>query len=240
VHGSTVDHTSWQAVPPDLEPHFTVYNMDRCGRGRSGDAPAYAMEREFKDVAAVVDAIGGPVHVAGHSYGSNCALEATQLTKNIDTLVLYEPLVISAGPEDVPPGLAQELEALIAQDRRDEAISLFYQRAMFLTPELIQQQRAGPTWTSRLESAHVLVRELRAINFDYRFPWARAQAYDRPTVFLMGEITLPRLRASTEALHAVLPNSEVVTLPGHGHGGLRTAPKLVAAEVLKFLRNGSS
>ena len=136
VHGSTVDHTAWDAVLPGLEPYFTVYTMDRRGRGRSGDARTYAMEREFEDVAAVVDNIGGPVPVVGHSYGSNCALEAAQLTVNISKLVLYEPLVIAAGPEDVPPGLAQELEDLIAQDRRDEAVGVFCQRVLGNTPDL--------------------------------------------------------------------------------------------------------
>jgi peptide-methionine (S)-S-oxide reductase len=60
VHGTTADHTRWARVLPELEPHFTVYAMDRRGRGGSGDAADYAIEREFEDVAAVVDAIGDP------------------------------------------------------------------------------------------------------------------------------------------------------------------------------------
>jgi pimeloyl-ACP methyl ester carboxylesterase len=239
VHGSTVDHTAWDGVLPGLEPYFTVYTLERRGRGRSSDAQTYALEREFEDVAAVVDSLGGPVAVVGHSYGANCALEATQLTPNISRLVLYEPLVISAGPEDVPAGLAQELDELIAQARRDEAAGLFYQRVLGMSPEAIEQLRADAAWASRVESAHTLVRELRAINFDYRFAWNKAQAYDRPTLFVMGEVSLPRLRASVAALHAVLPNSELVALPGQGHAGLRTAPEMVAAEVRKFLRGSS-
>jgi pimeloyl-ACP methyl ester carboxylesterase len=39
VHGTTADHTRWQALLPLLEPHVTVYAMDRRGRGASGDAP---------------------------------------------------------------------------------------------------------------------------------------------------------------------------------------------------------
>ena len=44
---------------PELERHFTVYAVDRRGRGGSGDAPTYAVEREFEDVAAVVDSLEG-------------------------------------------------------------------------------------------------------------------------------------------------------------------------------------
>ncbi|MGH2627301.1 MAG: alpha/beta fold hydrolase, partial [Anaerolineales bacterium] len=52
VHGTTADHTRWALILPELERHFSVYAMDRRGRGESGDAESYALEREFEDVAA--------------------------------------------------------------------------------------------------------------------------------------------------------------------------------------------
>jgi pimeloyl-ACP methyl ester carboxylesterase len=65
VHGAVADHARWRPLLPHLEPHVTVHAMDRRGRGASGDAPGYAIEREFEDVAAVVRAVaaaaGGPV-----------------------------------------------------------------------------------------------------------------------------------------------------------------------------------
>ncbi|HEU4397426.1 MAG TPA: alpha/beta fold hydrolase, partial [Actinomycetota bacterium] len=57
VHGTTADHTRWRPLLPYLEPHATVYALDRRGRGTSGDAPDYGVAREFEDVAAVVDAV---------------------------------------------------------------------------------------------------------------------------------------------------------------------------------------
>src|SRR5687768_3496627 len=70
VHGATHDHTTaWRFVVPQLEWHFTVYAMDRRGRGGSGDSPAYELQREAEDVAAVIDSIDKPVNVLGHSYG---------------------------------------------------------------------------------------------------------------------------------------------------------------------------
>ena len=47
VHGAFGDHARWDALRPYLEPHFTVHAMDRRGRGASGDAADYAVEREF-------------------------------------------------------------------------------------------------------------------------------------------------------------------------------------------------
>ncbi len=60
VHWIWADAGRWDAVMRALEEHYTVYAMDRRGRGMSGDNPSYALEREFEDVAALVDAIGEP------------------------------------------------------------------------------------------------------------------------------------------------------------------------------------
>ena len=53
VHGMTADHTRWEPVRPAFEEQFTVYAIDRRGRGGSGDAAEYELEREIEDVTAV-------------------------------------------------------------------------------------------------------------------------------------------------------------------------------------------
>jgi len=81
VHGALSDRTRFEALRPHLEPHATVYAMDRRGRGLSGDGPDYDIERENEDVAAVVEAApraaGAPVAVYGHSGGASFALGAS-------------------------------------------------------------------------------------------------------------------------------------------------------------------
>jgi hypothetical protein len=42
---------------PYLEPYLTVHALDRRGRGATGDAPEYRLERGYQDVAAVVDTV---------------------------------------------------------------------------------------------------------------------------------------------------------------------------------------
>ena len=91
VHGTGGASTRWTPILPALEQHFSVCVVDRRGRGASGDGNTYAIEREFEDIAAVVDAMGEPVNLLGHSFGGICALEAGLLTRNLRKLVLYEP-----------------------------------------------------------------------------------------------------------------------------------------------------
>jgi pimeloyl-ACP methyl ester carboxylesterase len=63
IHGSLSEHTRWQPVLSLLGERFTVYTMDRRGRGQSGDGPGYTIQCEFDDIAAVARSIGEPVHL---------------------------------------------------------------------------------------------------------------------------------------------------------------------------------
>ncbi|MGH2577519.1 MAG: alpha/beta fold hydrolase [Actinomycetota bacterium] len=85
------DHTTFRCITPILASRFTVYAMDRRGRGASEDSSEYAMEREVEDVVAVVAALGQDVALFGHSFGADLALQASARTSNLSPLVLYEP-----------------------------------------------------------------------------------------------------------------------------------------------------
>ena len=61
VHGTSAGRSRWEPVLPSLERRFTVYAMDRRGRGSSGDAQEYSLEREIEDVESVVRAVGEPL-----------------------------------------------------------------------------------------------------------------------------------------------------------------------------------
>jgi pimeloyl-ACP methyl ester carboxylesterase len=91
VHGSTGAHWRFRFLVPTLVDRFTVYAVDRPGRGESGDRAEYAIERAFEDVAAVVDSIDEPASVLAHSYGATVALGAALVARNLHRLVLYEP-----------------------------------------------------------------------------------------------------------------------------------------------------
>ncbi len=97
VHGTGIDHTYRDPVAPGLERSFTVYSVDRRGRGRSGDTAPYAIEREFEDVAALVESIPARAFLLGHSYGALCSLEAALLTTRIRKMILIEPSMYTGG-----------------------------------------------------------------------------------------------------------------------------------------------
>src|SRR5208283_5201874 len=100
AHGGLCDRFAWYFVVPLLARKFTVYTFDRRGRGASGDTPPYAAEREREDIAAILRAIGEPVHLLGHSAGGILALQTAERTRDLLSLILYEPGYIVDGARE--------------------------------------------------------------------------------------------------------------------------------------------
>ena len=232
VHGGTADRSRWRTVAHLLEPHATVYAMDRRGRGGSGDAAQYAVGREYDDVAAVVRAAGDGADLLGHSFGGLCALEASLRAPGLRRLVLYEPPVVD---DILPPGLLARLERLLAEGEREEMLATFFREAVEMPEDELTMYRALPAWQARIAAAHTLARELRVVN-RYRFDPRRFAAMTVPTLLLLGGDSPASMRASTWAVAEALPDSRVVVLEGQQHIAMDTAPGAFADAVVSFLR----
>ena len=238
VHGTADDHTIWSALLPILAKRFTVYALDRRGRGQSGDydLATYAIEDEFADVAAVVDAIGEPAHLLGHSYGALCALEGALRTDNLMKLVLYEPPMIIGEPF-VPPEAVARLEALLAAGDQEGVLLMFAREFAQLPEEAITAFRAAPEWQASVATAPTIVAEVRAVK-DYRFDPARFRELETPTLLLQGAESPPYMKAATEAVAAALPRDRLTILEGQGHLAMYTDPELFLEKVIGFLTEG--
>jgi pimeloyl-ACP methyl ester carboxylesterase len=233
VHGTTADHARWAPVLAGFEAQFTVYAMDRRGRGASGDAAAYAIEREFEDVAAVVDGLDEPVNLVGHSYGAICSAEAALLARNVRKLVLYEP-PIPTGVSIYPPGLVERLQAHLDAGDRAGVVTTFMREAVRLPDAQLERMKGAPAWPGRVAAAHTIVRELRA-HESYQLVGQKFQGLRTPTLLLLGGASPPFFGAAIDAAHAAIPGSRVCVLPGQHHVAIDSAPELFVREGLGFL-----
>ena len=112
-----------------LAEHFTVFHYDRRGKGDSGDTKPYAVEREFEDLAALIDAAGGGAFVYGHSSSGALALRvAAQPGSTIKKLALYEvPCNDDPQAKSSWKNYIAGLTRLLADGKNGDAVALFMQ-----------------------------------------------------------------------------------------------------------------
>jgi pimeloyl-ACP methyl ester carboxylesterase len=233
IHGTTADHERWMPLLSSLEQRFTVYALDRRGRGASGDAASYALDREVEDIAAIAAGIGAPLDLLGHSFGALVSLEAAARISNLRRLVLYEP-PIPTGTPLVTAELITRLEALIAAGAREEAVAMFLAEGPRVPPHELALMKSLPAWSARVAAAHTIPRELRA-STEYRFDPLRVASVRVPTMLLLGGASPAPFRAALELVHAVIPHAELQVMPNQQHAAMDTAPDMFLREVLRFL-----
>lgn len=241
VHGGLGDHTRWGELVPYLEPQRTVHAMDRRGRGLSGDGPEYSPQREFEDVAAVIDAVaeesGSQVDVYGVSNGATFALGAAVLTSNIRRLALYEPGITDVD-DLVTPALEERLHALLADEDHAGLVETFFREALGLGDDDIATVRSQPSWPARVAAAPTLPRELSSTP-EQLFDATRLATVEVPTLLLQGSESPQSLHADVRLVADTLPDTRIVVLEGQAHSADLLAPQLVAEELLAFLTRGS-
>jgi pimeloyl-ACP methyl ester carboxylesterase len=77
IGGGPTDRSANTPLASLLASHLTVINYDRRGRGDSGDTPPFTVDREYDDLAGLVDQAGADTaSLFGTSVGGVLALAA--------------------------------------------------------------------------------------------------------------------------------------------------------------------
>ena len=231
VHGAFSDHvTNWEFVKPFLERQFTVHAIARRGRGETDATAEHGLEDEADDVAAVIDSIGEPVFLLGHSYGAHTALAAAaKIPDRVSKLVLYEP----AWPDLLDQRVVARLDELAASGNWERFAITFFHDGLFVPMKDLDELRSGPLWPPIVNDAPASLRDLRALAA-YEFSPERFRDMNVPVMLQIGTESARHLY-TTDALAAVLPDVRIQLLPGQAHEGMTTAPQMYAGSVFRFL-----
>jgi pimeloyl-ACP methyl ester carboxylesterase len=219
-------------LTPLLAPHFTVFMYDRRGRGESGDAGAYAREREVEDIDALIQAAGGSAHLVGLSSGAALALEAAASGLNVVKLAAYEPpYMVGEYGGDVHAEHEATLKAMIVEDRRADAVKYFMRDMVGVPWIFVLLMRVMPgVWSKMKAVAHTLPYDA-AVMSKFVVPTERLSRIDTPTVVMHGSKTEERLQKAAAAVAAAVPRAQHRTLDGQTHN---VDPKVLTRALLEF------
>ncbi|MEU4355544.1 alpha/beta fold hydrolase [Streptomyces virginiae] len=242
VHGSWTDHHSWHAVLPQLTRTHRVLVYDRRGHSLSERPPGQGTRfQDEDDLAALIEMIGTPVHVAASSFGGSVALGlAARRPELLRSLAVHEPpltAVVAGDPElDRLVREAQApIDAVMAEVRAGEpeaGARRFVEDVVF-----------GPgAWDGMPDPARrTFVTNAPTAADEQDDPdWntvdlARLACYTGPAMLSKGTDSPPWFGAIVDRLAQVIPGAQARTLDGEGHVPHLTGPHRYAENLLAFI-----
>ncbi|MFE0156680.1 alpha/beta fold hydrolase [Nonomuraea sp. NPDC059007] len=233
ITAALCDRTSLTALAEQLAPRLPAIAYDRRGRGDSGGIAGWSVQREIEDIAAVY----------GHSSGAALALHAATAGLPITKLILHEPPFTpahagedqrerQAAEERAGREQAETIRALLAQDRKAEAI------AAFLTPtgmpqQMVEQMSHDPAAQA---VAHTLPHDpfevVSASSRGGATPAEQAATVAIPTLLLCGGDSFPWMIETGAQLATAMPDGRHHVMPGQPHVA---APQVLAPLLTGFL-----
>ena len=211
-----------------LTGNFTVITYDRRGRNESTDTQPYAAEREIEDIEALINENGGSAFVTGFSSGAALSLAAAAHGLNITKLALYEPPFMVDKDQQPPADSLQQLQAMIAEDRRGDAVKFFLKDMVGVPAIVVFIMKLTPVWGKLKSVAHTLPYDVAVLG-DFSLPAKKAASVSIPTLISGGDKSQPTLQQAVKKLSEVMPNSELKMLKGQTHNvrGKAIAPVLI-------------
>ncbi|MEP6987173.1 MAG: alpha/beta fold hydrolase, partial [Chloroflexota bacterium] len=228
---------------------FTVYVVDRRGRGMSGTyGDHYTLSKDVEDIQALVTKTGAHA-IFGLSSGAVIALQSALMTPALQKVALYEP-PLPADENDAPDTWVPQFERDIA--RGDVAAAMVSvlkgtdDSPMRLIPRFVlvpmlkmgidgdvEETKAGDvpikTLIPTMHYDAQIIKELRGKLDRYKDVQA-------DVLLLGGNKSRSFLKTALDRLSQILPHAKRVEFAGVGHlaadnGG---KPEMVAAELKRF------
>lgn len=227
VHGSMDRGSSFgRTVKAMADLHVVTY--DRHGYGHSTtDTPHTTLAQHVDDLLEIV--AGRRSVVVGHSYGGDVALLASIERPDLVTAVgaFEAPMPWAPWWPSVSAG-----SAAMAAESPEEAAEAFMVRVVGAR---VWSRLPRPTKEARRAEGATLVAEMESIRGDAPFDPADVRV---PVVAGSGAASEPRHRDSAARLAEAVPDGELVTIDGAGHGAHLSHPKDFAAFVRRVAERG--
>jgi pimeloyl-ACP methyl ester carboxylesterase len=226
LHCSSASGRQWDALRTRLGAGFRTIVPDQWG---CGDSPAWSGEVRFtlaheaEPILDLIESVGEPVHLVGHSYGGGVALHiARRRPQRIKTLTLIEPSsfhVLRGGEPSLQrlfaeiAGVADDVRSAIACGDNWGGMARF-----------VDYWNGDGAWETTPQKTRLkLCQRLSKVALDFHALFeepVRLPDYAglvMPTLLLCGERTRVPSRKIVDLLSATLPHVRVQHIEGAGH-----------------------
>ena len=233
LHGGVSDGRVWRQAMADLADEFTVVAWDAPGCGESDDPPKSFSLADYADcLAGFIAALDlDRPHMVGHSFGGGLAIALAHRHPSVPrSLVLvgaYAGWAGSLATEEVDARLASFLaleEPFVPRSFPGLFSDVMPPEAAEELTRIMDDVRLAPSKT--------MIRAFAEADLRPALPHI-----DVPTLLLYGEDDVRSPRFVADHLHANIPGSRLVTLPGLGHELYLESPETFLAAVRPFLHS---
>lgn len=232
IHGLYGSGRNWGVIAKRLSDRLRVITVDLRNHGTSPWTDTHSYPDMAQDLAEVVDRIGAPAHVVGHSMGGKAAMVlAAQNPDLIQRLIIADiaPVAYSHSQMQFITAMRgvdlsqitrrSEAEAQLADLGVEPALQSFFTQSLDV---------AEKRWRLNLD---VLAREMDSI---LSFPDLTGR-FDGPTLFLSGAESDYVHPDHRPAIKSLFPVARFAKIPGAGHWLHADKPREFEAALRAFL-----
>jgi pimeloyl-ACP methyl ester carboxylesterase len=244
LHSSSSHSGQWSELSAALRDKFRVLAPDFHGYGRSDPLPQDGrpyFEHDASIVTALLDMVGAPAHLVGHSLGGTIAARiALQRPDDVASLTLIEPVLFNLLEENEDPRRVEYLElahamvVLVGFGAQEQAARLFLDFWV------------GPGGFDDMDEAtrDYVVRTVDRVADDWSgissfapgaLTAAEFSGLSLPTLLICGKETKASTRGIIEILREAIPRAGYREIRGAGHMSPVTHPTLVDEVIIEFL-----
>jgi|LNFM01.1.fsa_nt_gb pimeloyl-ACP methyl ester carboxylesterase len=241
LHASGMSSRQWARLAKEAPAHatrFRVFAADLLGVGKTPlpDGP-YALSREADALLALLDTIGEPAFVLGHSYGGLVAIEAAlRAPEKFRALALYEPVIVvlsAAHGSDEARAQCQRIGELMGDD-----VSAGYER--WIEHFIDWWNGAGfyaslpaPARAQYLATAGEAHRQAGVVS-TATVTVENLSKCSVPTLFMRGDSSPAAAREAAKIASDAMPDARMFPVAGAGHMAPLTHTSVVNSAVLAF------
>lgn len=235
LHGFGADKDNFTRVARFLTPHYRVIVPDLIGFGESAH-PAnadYAPSAQAERVRALVQALGiTTVHIGGSSMGGQIAMTyAASHPTEVKSLWLIDPAGVWSAPESELQRMMRESGRNPLMARSDDEFAAVVSFVM-TDPPFMPRPMLNVMAHERMRNIDLETRIFKQVRSDSIE--TRIAGLNTRTLIVWGEKDRAINVATADILHKLLPNSQVITLPGIGHLPMLEQPRKSAGDYLAF------